>query len=286
MSWRCTEFRRLAPLTIVLWTSAGHAQMDMNHATSGTAMEMDMGSMQGGSPPPDARDPHAYSEGVGFTRGDARPRLADEQNFRSIVIDNLEVSRVDGETVLPYDLEAWFGPAYDRVVLKAEGDFESGDLAEARTELLWGHAIAAYWDTQLGIRYDSGRGPNRTWFAAGFEGIAPYWFDLEVTAYVGQSSRTALRLDASYDMLINQRLIFQPRLEMNFYGKDDIERGLGSGLADVALGLRLRYEIRRELAPYVGVEWVNQYGGTEDLTRAAGGDPNDTRLTIGLRFWF
>ena len=263
-----------------------NAQTPMNDAAADTGMTMDMGSMQGGSAPADARDPHAYSDGVDFTRGDARPRFADEMNFRYILIDNFEFSRVDGKTVVPYDLEAWFGRTYNRAVLKAEGDFASGDLEEARTELLWGRAFAAYWDTQLGIRYDSGAGPNRTWLAAGIEGLAPYWFDLEVTAYVGESSRTALRVDASYDMLINQRLILQPRLETNFYGRDDIERGLGSGLADVSLALRLRYEIRRELAPYIGVEWVNQYGGTEDLTRAAGNDPSDTRLTMGLRFWF
>ena len=267
----------LAALGVLL--TAGEA-----HAQAGSVMEMD--SMQGGSPPPDARDPHAYSDGVGFTRGDARPRLADEHSFRSILIDNLEVSRVDGETVVPYDLEAWFGRTYDRAVLKAEGDFEDGDLEEARTELLWGHAIAAYWDTQLGIRYDSGAGPNRTWLAAGIEGLAPYWFDLEVTAYIGESSRTALRVDASYDMLISQRLILEPRFEANFYGKDDPEYGLGSGLSDIALGLRLRYEIRRELAPYVGIEWSNQYGSTEKLTRAANSDPSDARLTAGLRFWF
>jgi copper resistance protein B len=249
-------------------------------------MEMDMGAMQGGSAPSDARDPHAYAEGVSFTRGDARPRLADEQNFRSLLIDNLEVSRIDGETVLPYDLEAWFGRTYDRAVLKAEGDLENGDLADSRTELLWGHAIAAYWDTQVGIRYDSGEGPSRSWLAAGIEGLAPYWFDLEVTGYVGESNRTALRIDASYDMLINQRLILQPRFEANFYGKDDFARGLASGLSDVSLALRLRYEIRRELAPYIGVERVSQHGGTEDLTRAAGGDSSDTRLTMGLRFWF
>ncbi len=159
-------------------------------------------------------------------------------------------------------------------------------MRQPRTELLWGHAIAAYWDTQVGIRYDSGEGPSRTWLAAGIEEIAPYWFDLEVTAYVGESSRTALRIDASYDMLISQRLVLQPRLEANFYGKDDVERGLGSGLADLSLALRLRYEVRRELAPYVGIEYVDEYGGTEDLTRAAGGDPSDTRLTMGLRFWF
>lgn len=241
--------------------------------------------MQGGSPPDDARDPHAYSESAGFTRGDARPRLADEQNFRALLIDNFEVARIDGETFLPYDLEARFGRTYDRAVLKAEGEFDNGDHAASRTELLWSHATAAYWDAQFGIRYDRGEGPGRSWLAAGIEGLAPYWFDLEITGYVGESSRTALRIDASYDLLISQRLILQPRFEANFYGKDDFARGLANGLSDASLALRLRYEIRRELAPYIGVERVSQFGGTEELTRAAGGDSSDTRLTVGLRFW-
>jgi copper resistance protein B len=248
--------------------------------------EMDMSSMQGGSAPPDARDPHGYSEGVDFTRGASRPALADVQSFASVIVDNLEAMRVDGTTSIPYDLEAWFGRTYDRAVLKAEGEIESGEIAAGRTELLWGHAFAPYWDTQLGVRYDSGAGPNRNWLAFGVEGLAPYWFELEVTGYVGESSRSALRVDASYDMAITQKWVLQPRLEANFYGKRDVERGLGSGLSDISAALRLRYEVRRELAPYIGVEWVNQYGETEDLNRGAGGDPSDTRVVAGVRFWF
>ena len=255
-------------------------------AGEGGEAEMDMGSMQGGRAPPDARDPHAYAEGEDFTMGLSRPELADVQSFASVLIDNLEAMRVDGTTSVPYDLEAWFGRTYDRAVLKAEGDIESGEIAEGRTELLWGHALAPYWDTQLGVRYDSGPGPNRNWLAFGVEGLAPYWFDIEVTGYLGESSRTALRVDASYDMLITQRWVLQPRLEADFYGKRDAARGLGSGLSDISAALRLRYEFRRELAPYIGIEWVNQYGETEDLTRAAGGDPSDTRVVAGLRFWF
>ncbi len=275
-----------ARLTTLMLAIGGVALLAGSVAAAQAQMEMDMSAMQGGPPPTDARDPNAYSEGVNFTRGNARPKLADQKRFRSILIDNLEASRVGGKTIVPYDLEAWYGQTYDRAVLKAEGDVESGDLAEARTELLWGHAIAPYWDTQVGMRYDNGQGPNRAWLAAGIEGLAPYRFDLEVTGYVGDASRTALRVDASYDMLITQRLVLEPRFEANFYGKDDFERGLGSGLSDISLALRLRYEIRRELAPYFGVEWINEYGGTEDLTRAAGGDPSDSRITIGIRFWF
>jgi len=268
-------------LNVALAIGAANAQTQTQ-----TQTQMDTGSMQGGSAPPDARDPDAYSDGVDFTRGRDRPRFADQERFRSIRLDHFEVLRSDGVTIVPYDLEGWFGQTYNRVVLKAEGEFESGDLADARTELLWNRAIAPYWDTQVGMRYDSGEGPNRTWVAAGIEGLAPYWFDLELTGYVGESSRTAFRIDASYDMLISQKLILQPRFEANFYGKDDSARGLGSGLSDMSLALRLRYEIRRELAPYIGVERISQHGGTEDLTRAAGGDPSDTRLMMGLRFWF
>ena len=237
-------------------------------------------------PPADARDPHAYAEGAEFTRGAFRPHLADVHNFGSVLLDNFELTRVNGRTSIPYDLEAWFGRTFDRAMLKAEGEIEQGQIAEGRTELLWGHAIAPFWDSQIGVRYDSGPGPNRNWAAFGVEGLAPYRFEIEVTGYVGESSRTALRVDASYDMLITQKLILQPRLEANFYGKQDIERGLGSGLSDLSAGLRLRYEVRRELAPYIGIERVNEYGNTEKFTRVAGGDPNDTQFVAGLRYWF
>ncbi len=201
-------------------------------------------------------------------------------------MENLEVLSTGGNTSVPYDLQAWYGRTYDRAVLKAEGEIEGGEIKEARSELLWGHAIAAYWDTQLGVRYDSGEGPNRSWLAFGVQGLAPYSFEVEATGYLGDSGRSALRLDASYELLITQKLILQPRIEANVYGKSDPDRRLGSGLSDISAALRLRYEFRREFAPYIGIEWVRNYGETEDLARAAGEDANDTRFVAGLRFWF
>jgi copper resistance protein B len=245
---------------------------------------MDMGPMLGGSPPADARDPHAYSGGQDF--GPGKLELADTRRLASLRVENLEAVRANGNTSVPYDLEAWYGRTYDRAVLKAEGDIDGGEIVEARTELLWGHAFAAFWDSQLGVRYDSGEGPNREWLAFGIEGLAPYWFDIEATAYLGESGRSALRLDASYDLLLTQKLVLQARIEANIYGKRDVERGLGNGLSAVSAALRVRYEIRRELAPYFGVEWVRKYGETEDFARAAGDDPSDARLVAGLRFWF
>ncbi len=248
----------------------------------GTMPGMDHGSMQGGSPPPDARDPHAYSGG--YARGSLQ--LGDEHSFGSLRVDRFESVSARDNTSTEYELQAWYGRTYDRMVLKAEGEVDGGKLHDARTELLWGHAVGAYWDTQLGVRHDSGVKPERKWLAFGLQGLAPYWFELDATAYVGEQGRTALRLAGEYELLLTQKLILQPRVEANFYGKSDTARERGSGLSDAALGLRLRYEIRREFAPYVGIERSNKYGGTADFARAEGQRTSESRIVAGLRFWF
>ncbi len=245
--------------------------------------EMKMAPMQGGSAPPDARDPNAYADGY---EPNGMPPMGDQHNFGSLLVEKLEAVRTTDNTSAAYDVKAWFGRDYDRAVLKAEGDIDKGKLQDARTEILWGHAIAPYWDTQLGLRYDSGVGPGRGWLAFGVEGLSPYWFDVEATAYVGSDSRTALRLAASYDILFTQKLILTPQIEANFYGKDDAERDIGSGLSDITSGVRLRYEIRRQLAPYIGLEWENKFGGSADYARLAGEKSNEARLVAGVRFWF
>ena len=225
-----------------------------------------------------------YSGGYDF--GPLKLRLADELNVGSLLIDNLEAMRTNDSTSMEYDLQAWYGRTYDRAVLKAEGEVDAGRFKEARTELLWGHAVAVFWDTQLGVRYDSGEGPNRSWLAFGVQGLAPYWFNVDVAAYVGEAGRSALRLDAEYDLLLTQKLILQPKVETNIYGKSDAERGLGSGLSDITVALRVRYEIRREFAPYIGVEWVGKYSGTADYARATGQETAEVRAVAGVRFWF
>nr|WP_289099889.1 copper resistance protein B [uncultured Halomonas sp.] len=261
---------------------ANHALAQMNHG------EM---QMQGGSAPADARDPHAYSDGFTLTEGpyaQSGPRqlkLADEHSFWAVLGDRFEYQE-DSETTV-YDLQAWYGTTYDRLVIKAEGDIADGTLEESSTDLLWGHALNAYFDTQLGLRFDQyNEGKDRQWLALGLQGLAPYWFELDVTAYVGDNGRTALAAEAEYELLLTQRLILQPRAELNLYGKDDPENGLGSGLSDLALGVRLRYEFSRQFAPYIGVEWTSTYGDTADYRRAAGDDRSDTQIVAGLRFWF
>lgn len=256
---------------------------NMNHGDGG--MDPESMSMQGGSAPPDARDPHAYSGGYDFGPI-ARPRMGDEDKFGSLLIDRLESVRTRDNLSTAYDLQARFGRDYNRAVLKVEGDVAGGKLQDARTELLWGHSVATFWDTQLGARYDSGVGPDRRWLAFGVQGLAPYWFNVEATAYAGEQGRSAFRFAAEYELLLTQKFILQPRVEADFYGKRDATRALGSGLSDLAAGVRLRYEIRREFAPYIGVERAAKFGGTADYARAAGEDANVTRFVAGVRFWY
>ena len=256
-----------------------------------TAMD-GMGSMQGGVAPADARDPNAYSGGYTLDSGPyvlpagQRMRLADEHKFGSLLIDRLEAIQASGSNSAVYDLQAWFGRDYDRAVLKSEGHYESGAFAETSTELLWAHATSAYWNRELGVRYDGGAGPGRSWLAFGYQGLAPYWFEVDATAYVGEGGRTALGLEAEYETLFTQKLILQTRGETSIYGQDDAARGIGSGLSEVAVGLRLRYEFRREFAPYIGIEWVGKFGGTADLAKAASEPTSETRAVAGVRFWF
>lgn len=247
--------------------------------------------MQGGSAPADARDPHAYSDGFTLTEGPyAQPgprqlKLTDEHAFWAVIGDRFEYQ--ESSETLVYDLQAWYGTTYDRLLVKAEGDIADGTLEESSTDLLWNHALNAYFDTQFGVRLDQyDEGSDRQWLTLGLQGLAPYWFELDIAAHVGDNGRTALAAAAEYELLLTQRLILQPRIELNLYGKDDPDNGLGSGLSDLALGARLRYEFSRQFAPYVGVEWTDTYGDTADYRRVAGEDRSDTRIVAGLRFWF
>lgn len=279
---------------------AGHqgqtaqSQAASKPAASQPAGAMDHGDMkmQGGDAPEDARDPHAYSGGYSIGAGtyavsDSRLlRLADEHYFGGLMLDRLESVWVSGNRSTAYDLQAWYGRDYGRLVLKAEGDIAGGELHEARTELLLSRAIDTFWDAQAGIRYDSGAGQDRRWLALGVQGLAPYWFEVDAAAYLGENGMMALRMEAEYELLITQRLILQPRVEATLNSKRDEAMEAGRGLSEAAAGIRLRYEFSRQFAPYVGVEWAGKLGETADMARAAGDKTQEVRWVAGLRFWF
>ncbi len=258
----------------------------------GSMMDHGDMNMQGGSAPADARDPHAYSGGYTLDDGKyalAGPRqfrMADEHNFASLLFDRLERVDTRDASFTTYDAQGWFGRDYNRLVIKAEGDYADGDIVESSTELLYSRAIASYWDAQVGVRHDTGEGPDRNWLALGVQGLAPYWFELDATAYVGGNGRTALHLEAEYELLITQRLVLQPRVELALNGKSDRANGIGSGLTDASFGVRLRYEFSRQFAPYIGVESSNKFGQTADFARDEGASTRETRYMVGVRFWF
>ena len=206
--------------------------------------------------------------------------------FGMFAFDRLEHAAGDGSSATAWSAQGWLGGDMDKVFFRSEGVRENGAFEHADAELSWSHAIAPFWDGQIGVRRDFGRGPDRTWAAFGVQGLAPYWFELAATAYVGGQGRTALRLEAEYEALLTQRWVLQPRFELNAYGKADPAAQVGAGLSDAALGLRLRYEVRREFAPYVGVEWSRRFGRSADFARADGESAGQLQWVAGLRFWF
>ncbi|MEZ5462311.1 MAG: copper resistance protein B [Dokdonella sp.] len=265
----------------------GHGEMDQSKMDQGQmkSMNHDMKDMQGGSAPPGARSPD-YSDGVGSGPMHGMHHMHGESVLTSVLIDHLEAFHGDEENGQAINARAWVGSDLNKLWFKLEGERSDGQLGEARSELLWNHAISAYWGLQTGVRHDFGDGPDRNWAAFGFQGLAPYWFEIDATAYVGESGRTAFRLEAEYELLLTQRSILQPDLEMNFYGEDDPARGVGAGLSDLEFGLRLRYEFTRKFAPYLGVVWSRKFGKTADYAREDDEEAEDTGLVAGVRLWF
>jgi copper resistance protein B len=191
-----------------------------------------------------------------------------------VMLDQLEVEGGAGAPVLSWDGQAWYGGDYDKLWFKTEGSPDPNNQDASRNELLWDHVLTRWWDLQAGVRYDVGQGPARGWAAFGIQGLAPYWFEVEATLYAGEAGRTAARLRLEHDLLITRRLIVQPEIEANLYGKRDPARDVGCGLSDLQLGLRVRYEFRRELAPYVGVAWRREQGA------------DSLQWVAGLHVWF
>jgi copper resistance protein B len=202
-------------------------------------------------------------------------QMDDTHPFGTALFDQLEWRHAQGQAAGAWDAQAWYGGDSDRVWAKSAGTRVGGGLTSASAELLWDRAVSEWWSVQVGGRNDFGTGPSRTWAALGIEGVAPYRFDTEATVYVGEGGRTAARVKVEYDLYLTQRWVLQPKAELNVYGKSDPARRIASGLSDLELGARLRYEFRRECAPYVGLNWSR-----------LSGSPADLALVLGVRFWF
>ncbi len=218
----------------------------------------------------------------------ARHMLREEHGghlFSKVMVDELELTAGRGADAYRWDGEAWIGGDIDRAVVKTEGE-GARDLHEAEVQALYSRAIGPYFDLQAGVRHDIRPNPSRTYAVLGVEGLAPYWFEVEAHAFISDKGDVSARLGASYDQLVTQTLVIQARADVNLAAQDNVLEGIGSGLSDVALGLRLRYEIRREFAPYIGVSYERKVGHTAGFARAAGESVDGARFVFGLRTWF
>lgn len=240
------------------------------------------------SGPAEADEP-AYPEYPAFEPGEAV--AADKSIYSLVFVEKLEAAPINRD--VPLELEGFWrvGDSYHSVWLKLEGE---GDIpsreVDAEAQLLYSRILTAFFDVQVGVRADLAvEGDNaqaRPQFVLGLEGLAPYFFELEPAIFVSFEGDVSARLEASYDLLITQRLVLTPDVEVNVAVQEVADWGIGSGFNDLELGARLRYELIREVAPYIGVNWVRRFAGSAELAEAAGEPVSETRFVAGARVWW
>lgn len=262
-----------------------HSQMDHSQMGHGAAAET-----VGDEPAPAAPTDHAAERFYSAEEmAAARRQLRSEHGgaiISNVMVDRAEFQVGDDQTIFHWEGEAWIGGDINRFVFKTEGEAGEDDVESAEVQALYSRAIGPYFDLQAGVRYDIEPRPNRAYAVLGFEGVAPYWFETTGALFVSDEGEVSARLEGSYDARLTQRLILQPRAEINVSADDIPELELGSGVTDVELGLRLRYDITRNFSPYVGVSYEAKLGDTADYASAAGEDESDTRLVFGVRARF
>jgi copper resistance protein B len=203
------------------------------------------------------------------------------------ILDQFE-GRTDGRSPdFRWSGEGWVGTDYDKFWVKTEGFRRSnGTVDDGQHEFLYDRAISTFFDVQAGLRSDIDTRPTRNWAALGFEGLAPLFFNVQGTGYVSDSGHFAARFEASYDLLLTNTLILQPQFEVNLYSKSDPARLVGAGISEIDTGLRLRYELDRKFAPYIGVAYEGKFGQTASFVRRVGENTSGVRFVFGIRSWF
>ncbi|MDF0541256.1 copper resistance protein B [Sphingobium sp. H39-3-25] len=262
---------------------AGHGSM--NHGTGGTALPA------GDAPPPPQPTTWA-ADGAHDPADMARVRAALWKEHGGATLTQLMFNLAEyrirkGRDGFRWDGEAWMGGDINRVVIRTEGEATAGKgVDNAEIQALYSRAIGPYFNLQAGVRQDITPNPSRTYASIGVEGLAPYWFDVEATLFLSNKGDLLGRVEGYYDQRITQRLILQPRIELNLAAQDVPENGIGAGLSDAELGLRLRYEIAREFAPYIGISHDRKFGDTARFARAIRDERSSTSFVTGIRFWF
>ena len=288
---------------------AGHAMPDATSAAEEPAdmPEMDMTGSEAGGHDMSAMQPDASEVGNAPAPAPPADHAADalfdpaamalsRRNLRRengafsgsmILFDLAEFQARPGGNGYRWESDAWFGGDIDRLQIKTEGEGSFGKpIEDVEVQALYSRAISPFWNAHIGLRHDIAPNPSRTYAVVGVEGLAPYWLHATGQLFLSDKGDVRARIEGSYDERITQKLIFQPRVELNFSLQDMPALGVGSGLTSFELGARLRYEVRKEFAPYIGVEWSARTGDTGRYARLAGEKPNAVNFVAGIRFWF
>ncbi|MGH7028149.1 copper resistance protein B [Brevundimonas sp.] len=276
-----------------------HAGHDMSAMTGGapnipTSVDAVGGRMTETPPPAAARAAPAHAADLLFDpavmAASRKQLLAENGDVRTtaVLIDSIEAGFGDGEKSYSWNAQGWTGGDINRFWWKTEGEGAfDGKLHDAEVQALYSRAVAPFWDVQAGVRQDfRPDGEDATHLTVGVQGVAPYWFEMSAAAFLSTEGELTARAEAEYDQRITQKWILQPAIEVALSASDIPELEIGSGLTSVTAGLRLRYEIRKEFAPYVGVEWSRAFGDTADYARARGDDVDATRFVVGIKAWF
>ncbi|KKW93509.1 MULTISPECIES: copper resistance protein B [Sphingobium] len=269
----------------------GHEQHQASKADAGMTAPSGTDLPAGDAPPPPVAHDRSADRFYGATAmAEAEDRLMSSHGgmtYHQVMFNLAEYQARKGRDGYRWAGEGWFGGDINRFVVKSEGEGSfRRDIDAAEMQALYSRAIDPYWNLQIGVRQDFGSGPGRTYAVVGVEGLAPYWFETDAALFVSNKGDLLARVEGYYDQRITQRLVLQPRAEIAFAAQDIPESRIGSGVSAAELGLRLRYEMRREFAPYVGLSWERRIGDTARFARLAGEDVESTSFVAGIRFWF
>jgi len=212
---------------------------------------------------------------------------SDDQINTFLQVEQLEYRVGNGDDSVNWDAGGWIGEDYNKLWFKTEGEkVIDGKVEEAEIQLLYSRLISPFFDLQVGLRGDVKPEPERAFGVIGFQGLSPYFFEIDTAAFISNKGEVSARLEAEYEALLTQRMVLQPSLELNLAVQDVEERGIGSGINDIELGLRLRYEFEREFAPYIGINWSRKIGETADFAEEEGEGIDAFSFVAGVRFWF
>lgn len=296
MMRRILSFAAICALSSPVFAQEDHSQMDHSKMNHGEKEQVDR---SGHDMPPKPNGPPESA-------GSGRPNAADSiwgkeamQASRNALYnehgnmqlfwfqgDRLEYRARDGKDGYLWDVQSYYGGDSDKFWFKSEGEGSFGeDIEQAEVQALWSHAIGPFFDFQAGVRQDF-HGPNRTHLVVGAQGVAPYFLEIDIATFLSNKGDLTARIEGEYDHRLTQKLILQPRAEVNFSAQDIPELEIGSGINSIEAGIRLRYEITPEFGPYVGIEQEWKLGGSRDFAIADGEDPSVTNYVVGVRFWF